>query len=138
MKRNNKLVILIALVTTAIIVWMPKGKKGNDTSLPALSTSFNQALPMIHMLPRKRTEFVGWSKDPFAKPPIEKVVKKTGNVSNLKLTAIIWDNKKASVFINNSILSVGDKITDKTVKQIEQNKVILTDGTKDYVLELQE
>lgn len=40
--------------------------------------------------------------------------------------------------INESIVRVGDKITDKTVKQIEKNRVILTDGTKDYVLELQE
>ncbi len=60
---------------------------------------------------------------------------KTSGTSNLALYAIIWRAKKPSALINNSIVEVGDKIADKTVKQIEENRVILTDGTNDYILE---
>jgi len=132
MQRNSKLTILIVLMTGVVFVWVPKGKKAKDASS---SASFAQALPMIRVVPKKRTEFVGWPRDPFAWPKGEE---KVGSISNLTLSAIMWGDKKASAFINNSIVSVGDEITDKTVKQIEQNRVILTDGTNDYVLELQE
>ncbi len=82
-------------------------------------------------MPRKRTEFVGWGRNPFAKLQTE-----ISSVSDLKLGAIMWGGKETSAVINNSIVSVGDKISNKTVKQIDKIRVILTDGTNDYVLEL--
>ena len=133
MKRNKKLAILIVLVTATIFVWAPKGKKANDASSPALSASFNQAMPMITIVPRKRTEFVDWPRNPFAKLQTEKEV---GSVSDLKLGVTMWGDKESSAFINGKFVSAGDKIDGKTVKQIEWDSVILTDGTNDYVLEL--
>ncbi len=138
MQRNKKLTILIVLVTAVVFVWVPKGKKANDTSSPVLLASLDQDIPTIGVVPRKRTEFVGWGKDPFAKPQIEiKEEKKVASVSDFKLGAIMWGDKP-SAFINNSIVSVGDKISDKTVKQIEQNRVIITDGINNYILKLKE
>jgi hypothetical protein len=138
MKRNKKLAILIVLMTGAVLIWAPKGKKAHDAPPAAASAFLDHAVPLTRLVTRKRTEFVDWGRDPFAKPQIEeKKENNTGSVSDLKLDAIMWDDK-ASAFINNSMVSVGDKIADKTVKRIEQNRVILTDGTKNYVLELQE
>lgn len=134
MKRNSKLAILIIIVTVAIFVWIPKGKKTKDVSTTS-SVTLVQAIPVTRAVPRKRTEFVDWPRDPFAKPQIEE--KKVGSVFDLKLSAIMWGDKKPSAFINGSLVSVGDKIGDKTVKEIGQNTVILTDGTNDYVLEMQ-
>jgi len=124
---------LIVFMTVAIFVWIPKGKKTKDVSSANSSVTFDQAIPVTRAVLRKRTEFVDWGRNPFTFPQREE---KIGSISNLALEAIIWDDKKASAFINNSIVYVGDKITNKTVKRIEQNRVILTDGTKDYVLEL--
>ena len=138
MKRNSKLAILIVLMTGAVFVWAPKGtrgKKAEDVSPNTPSVAFDQTIPLIRAVPRKRTEFVDWTRDPFVGPQREKEV---GSVSNLTLFSIMWNDEEAQAFINESIVRVGDKIADKTVKQIEQNRVILTDGTKDYVLELQE
>ena len=135
MQRNSKLAILIVFMIIAILVWVPKGKKSKDVSSTTSSVTFDQAIPVTRAVPRKRTEFVDWGRNPFTFPQREE---KIGSTSNLALSVIIWDDKKASAFINGTIVYVGDKITDKTVKQIEQNRVILTDGTKDYVLELQE
>jgi len=134
MQRNSKLAILIVFMTVAIFVWVPKGKKTKDVSSTASSVIFDQAMPVIRAVPRKRTEFVDWGRNPFTFPQREEV----GSISNLTLSCIIWNSEKPSAFINESIVCVGDKITDKTVKRIEQNRVILTDGTEDYVLELRE
>ncbi len=127
---------MIVLMTVAIFVWVPKGKKTKDISSTTSSVTFDRAIPMTRAVPRKRTEFVDWGRNPFAWLQRDE---KAGGVSNLTLFSIMWDDKGArAATINESIVRVGDKITDKTVKQIEQNRVILTDGTKDYVLELQE
>lgn len=136
MQRNSKLAIMVVLITVAIFVWLPKGKKTKDVSPATSSVTFEQAIPVTRAVPRKRTGFVNWGRDPFAWPQRGE---KIGSFSNLTLFSIMWDDKGArAAAINGSIVRVGDKITDKTVKRIEQNRVILTDGTKDYVLELQE
>ncbi|MFB0525777.1 MAG: hypothetical protein ACETVZ_09555 [Phycisphaerae bacterium] len=135
MKRNSKLAILIVFMTVAIFVWVPKGKKAKDVSSTTSTVAFDQAIPVTRAVPSKRTEFVDWGRNPFTFPQGEEEV---GSVSHLKLFAIIWNDKEALAFINESVVRVGDKITDKTVKRIEQDRVILTDGTKDYVLKLQE
>lgn len=136
MQRNSKVAILIVLMTVVIFVWAPKGKKAKDVAPTTSSVAFEQAIPVIGEVPRKRTEFVDWGRNPFAWPQRDE---KAGGVSNLTLFSIMWNDKGArAAAINESIVRVGDKITDKTVKRIEQNRVILTNGTDDYVLELQE
>ncbi len=135
MQRNSKVAILIVLMTVVIFVWVPKGKKAKDVSPTTSSVSFEQAIPVTRAVPRKRTEFIDWRRNPFT---FSQRKEKVGSVSNLRLLCIIVTDEGAQAAINESIVRVGDKITEKTVKRIEQNRVILTDGTKDYVLELQE
>ncbi len=135
MQRNRKLAILIVFMTVAIFVWVPKGKKAKDAPSTTSSVTLDQALPVTRAVLRKRTEFVDWGRDPFARPQRKEEV---SSVSNLALLCIIWDEEDAQAFINESIVCVGDKITDKAVKRVEQDRVVLTDGTKDYVLELRE
>jgi len=129
------LAILIVLVTAAIFVWVPKSKKTQGVSSTTSSVTFDRAIPVVRAVPRKRTEFVDWGRNPFAWPKREEEV---GGISDLALSCIIWNDEGTQAVIGKSIVRVGDKIGDKTVKRIEQNRVILTDGTKDYVLELQE
>ena len=130
---------MIILVAAAVFVWLPRGKKVGDTPPPAFSASLNQPISMVTTEPRKRTEFVGWPRDPFVKPQTkENQGEKTGGASGLKLGAIMWDDKNPSAFINGKFVNVGDKIENKTVKQIERDRVILTDGTNEYVLKLDE
>ena len=135
MKRNRKLAIMIVLITVSIFVWFPKGKKTKDSSSTTSSVTFDQVTPVTRAVLRKRTEFADWPRNPFAWPQGEE---KAGGISHLQLFAIIGGDDEAQAYINESLVRVGDKITDKTVKQIEQNQVILTDGTQDYVLKLRE
>jgi len=137
MKRNKKLAILIVFAAATILVWIPKGKNANDVSLNISTASFGQTIALIKATPKKRTEFVGWPRDPFAEPQMkEKEENTVGSVSDLKFDATVWDDRESSAFINGNFVSTGDKIDGKTVKQIEHDRVILTDGTNDYVLEL--
>jgi len=134
MQRNRKVAILIVLMTVVVFVWLPKGKKTKDAPSTTSSVTFEQAIPGTGAAPRKRPEFVDWGRDPFAWPQREE---KAGSFSNLTLFSIMWDDKGArAAAINGLIVRVGDKIINKTVKRIEQNRVILTDGTTDYVLKL--
>ncbi len=135
MQRNSKVAILIVFMAVAIFVWVPKGKKTKDVSSTTSSVAFDQAIPVTRAVPKKRTEFIDWRRNPFT---FSQRKEKVGSVSNLRLLCIIVTDEGAQAAINESIVRVGDKITEKTVKRIEQNRVILTDGTKDYVLELQE
>jgi hypothetical protein len=135
MQRNNKLAILMVLTVVVVFVWMPKGKKAKDVSSTTSSVTLKQARPVTGAVLRKRTEFVDWGRNPFSLPQTKKGV---NGIPNLAPSCIIWSDGKGLALINESIVRVGDKITDKTVKQIEHNRVILTDGTKDYVLDMQE
>ena len=129
MKRNNKPVILAVLIIAAVSIWIPKDKKPATVS----ADTSDQEIPIIMSLQKKRTEFIDWGRDPFAFSQ----EKGTGSTSNLVLRAIMWKAGKPSASINNSIVNVGDKISDKTVKQIENDRVILTAGTMECVLYLQ-
>ena len=133
MQRNSKLAILFVLMTVVIFVWVPKGTKTKGVATTTSSIAFDQAIPVMRAVPRKRTEFVDWGRNPFIFPQIKEEV---SSISNLELSGIIWSDGEGRAFINESIVCVGDKINDKTVKQIEKNRVILTNGTTDYVLKL--
>ncbi len=131
MKRNSKLTILIFLIIVVVFIWIPKGKKPASVS----ANTSEQTMPIITTAAKKRTEFVDWSRNPFVWPQKEE---ETGEILNLKVFAIVCDNEKSEAMIDESVVRVGDKIADKTVKHIEQDRVILTDGTKDYVLKFQD
>ncbi len=135
MQHRNKLPILVVLVIVAILVWVRKAEKTPDVASATAPVTVEQAIPVTRTVPRKRTEFVDWGRNPFVFPQRQE---EAGSISNLALFCITWNDEEATAFINGSIVHVGDKISDKTVKQIEPNRVILTDGTKDYVLELQQ
>jgi hypothetical protein len=140
------LAILIVLVTAAIFVWLPKSKKtqedrGQKTEDRRQRTedrgqkTEDRRQKTDNLTSDFRLLTSDWGRNPFAWPKGEEEV---GGISGLALSCIIWNDEGTQAVIDRAIVRVGDKIGDKTVKRIEQNRVILTEGTKDYVLELQE
>ena len=118
----------------AIIVCIPKRTKTAGASSTTSPVTFDQAIPVVREVTGKRTEFVDWGRNPFSFTQKED----TDDLPNLELSCIMWFVDDAQAFINQSLVRSGDKIANKTVKRIEKDRVILTDGTKDYVLKLQE
>jgi hypothetical protein len=131
MKRNSKLTILTFLIIVVIFIWIPKGKKPAAVS----ANTSEQTMPLVSTAAKRRSEFVDWSRNPFVWPQQQE---ETGKISNLKVFAIICENEKSEAMIDESVVRVGDKIAGKTVKQIESDRVVLTDGTKDYILKFQD
>ncbi|MBC8392807.1 MAG: hypothetical protein H8E17_09625 [Deltaproteobacteria bacterium] len=132
MKQNNKIIMLGVLVIVVVFTWIPKGAKPATASADTEVDAPEQEIPIMIAAPGKRTEFVDWGRDPFSFSQGEK----TGDISTLSLRAIMWDAENPSAYINDLIVIVGDRIADKTVKQIEKTRVTLTDQKTDYVLEL--
>jgi len=56
--------------------------------------------------------------------------------SDLTLYGIIWDKDNPIAIINETIVKTGDKVGISTIKKIEQDCVIVNDGSRDYKLNL--
>lgn len=78
----------------------------------------------------KRSKFKSWKRNPFV--PVGAPA-----FSNLVLSGIIWNKEKPKAVIDGALVSKGDKINGNTVLDIQTNRVILTDGTKDFELKLE-
>lgn len=81
----------------------------------------------------RRTNFSTWGRDPFSSGP---AASPPTSVSDMSLTGILWDDRAPLAVINDNPVAVGDKIGMYTVAEIDKDKVILTDGTKNYELTL--
>lgn len=150
--QNKKLVVLIILGIAAVfsliygITASPKGK-GARAAKPAITREAETIQPVKKLLLKERhavkTKFKSWGRNPFIQKKIqeeiqEKIQEKPPVPESLKLTlnGIMWNEKTPRVFINNTILSKGDKIGKNTIVDIKQNSVILNDGTKDFEIRL--
>jgi type II secretory pathway component PulC len=78
-------------------------------------------------------------RDPFlsSKNPQELIVSAVKKPAvELKLSGILWDDNVPSAIINSSIVKIGDLIEEKTVVDIEKNRVIMMENGKILVIEL--
>lgn len=78
----------------------------------------------------KRSKFKSWKRNPFV--PVG-----APTSSNLILSGIIWNKENPKAVIGDALVSKGDKISGNTVLDIQTNRVILTDGAKDFELKLE-
>ena len=131
MEKNKKIAILVAFIIIAIFIWMPRGgKKGRVSPPKQMPASTQEAAPRIKARRKQRSEFADWGRNPFV------WLEKTGPLSGLSLSGIVWDEAAPYAIISGTVVRAGDEIAGKIVKGIEPNRVILTDGQNDYVLEL--
>lgn len=73
------------------------------------------------ILPSKKAAVVPWGRDPF----VALTGKRAGGTVDLKLTAIIYNNRKPSAIVNNKIIYIGDSIDGQKVIDITKQYVIL-------------
>jgi hypothetical protein len=78
----------------------------------------------------KRSNYNSWSRNPFT---IGTSIK-AGSEDTLE--GIIWDEKLPLALINGKTVKIGDKVGLDRVTDIQKNKVILNDGTRDRELQL--
>ncbi|MEA3346668.1 MAG: hypothetical protein U9Q21_01095 [Candidatus Auribacterota bacterium] len=140
--KNKKLIILAALLVVVIFVWgrtfvSPLREKGNKTTVRATDSSSRDERSedfLIQEVPKRlwaKSAYPSWGRDPFTIPktPVDISVE-------LKLNGIMWDRDNPLTIINGKVLKTGGKIGTNTVINIKQDKVILSDGNREFELKL--
>lgn len=75
------------------------------------------------------------TRDPFSDLPVTIINKSSPNT--LSLSGILWDTQNPLALINGMTVKVGDKVRNYIITNIEQDKVVLNDGTKDFELKIE-
>lgn len=79
----------------------------------------------LYNLLEKHAQSIELKRDPFTAAPI--IIKKETQ-SGIELTGILWDKEKPLAVIDGKIVKEGQRVGDKTVMEIKQDRVILSDG----------
>ena len=135
MNRNKKIVMLIVLLAVVAFVWTPKGNKPASASADTHDDLMPITTDNDTVVRKMSIRFNEWGRDPFIRLE-EDEDEDTQDLSNLTVYSIIFIGEEPEAMIDDKIVHVGDKISGKTVKKIEKDKVILTDGKMDYVLKV--
>ena len=133
--QNKKLVVLILLVIICVLIWIPREKRKKWIASKGALSSAQESKSTVRpgAAKRKRSEFVGWGVNPF----IWNRGQHSDAVVDLTLSGIIWDRHFPYAIINNMVVHEQDTVGGKTVKRIERDKVIITDGFQDFTLTLE-
>lgn len=143
------IVIFIIVLTNSImkirgkIPPAPKPKLVDEVSEPPALTTRKETLSVkteqfisketLKKDIRQKTE-PSWGRDPFVRE--ETVISQDSGVSSLKLMGITTGGSKSMAIINNEIVNVGSKVGKFTVLKIVKDRVVLTDGEKNFELML--
>lgn len=132
---NKKKIILGILIAVSIFVWargLGVGFKFKVKPVAAREGAPPISLD-IHKRQKARTAYEAWGRSPF--------MVTTGPASlgiELKLGGITYDPTTGKCcLINDKLVHVGEIIGDYRVIRINQDKVIVSDGAKDYELRLE-
>jgi len=137
--QNKKVLVLTILSIGAVISLIygmtarPRYKGSTSRTQEMKSETPVPTQPRKRIIPIKRraakTKHETWGRDPFT-------LKK--GVSGLVLDGIMWNEKNPRAMVSGELVRKGDKIGDKTVMDVQRDKVILNDGKVDTVLRLNE
>lgn len=132
MKREKILQMLLPfLVVVALVVWVrgmgsfrKKGPRGifhdPGSGEGTISSSSSDVLTRV----RPKTLYTEWGRDPFD----VYAVKSQKSI----LSGVLWERESPQAMINDEIVGIGGKAGLYTVVDIQQDRVILNDGTKDF------
>ena len=140
MQNNTTKVILAVMLGIAGIFSIIHGitasspRRSRSASPAAAVVRSQRQAPEGKALPAERfaarTRFKGWRRHLFAPSGTY------GDSSALVLNGIFAKGKTYKAMIGDTIVMKGDKIGPNTVVDVQKNKVILNDGTKDFELNL--
>lgn len=139
MKDNNKKVILLVILVMIAVFNIARNLGVSPDEPDSGITSGRDGGPRVAFDPSdavrgaKKTDFESWKRSPFI--PTEVAAKE---VPMLALSGIFWDEDKATAIIDDEIVTIGDRIGDIVVVDIQKHTVKLNDGEDDFELTLQE
>lgn len=136
--QNKKLLLLIVLSIASVFslfygIFTPSRTKRNiltkNSGIQKVKTIMTEKGIISLTRRAKRSNYSSWGRNPFAisGTPIRRF-------EGLILNGILWDNKSPMAIVNEKIVKIGDKIDGNVVVDIEQDRVILNDGSKNIEL----
>ena len=139
--QDKKVVALIILTVLAVISLIygvtaspkPRSKSAVTAERQVAIASPQCAATNVISTKRrsKRSQFKAWKRNPFAAGLTASTVKE------LTLNGIIWNKTKPKAMIGNAIVEKGDTIGANKVVDIQPDRVILNDGTKNFELRIE-
>ena len=134
--QDKKVIALIILAILAVISLIYGVTASPKTRVKSAAVSQSQTVtpsPNVASVQRRarRSQFKVWKKSPFARARIKPEAPK------FVLNGIIWSDVKPRAMIGNTMVVKGDTIDGNKVIDIRPGKVILSDGTKNFELEME-
>lgn len=147
---SNNEKIAIAVISCALIIstyyyltqWANSFKKTLKVVAPLtppLKTPTTAETKEVEKKVEKKAEEVKTFniRDPFlSSNDVDSVVVEKNPAFDLKLKGILWDDQIPTAIINSKVVKIGDLISNKTVVDIEKDKVILMEDGEVYLLKL--
>ena len=138
--KNRRLIILVAVgciaalsVIRGIMNFSKDTRSKPDASLgSAPTTSKNAPINLPEGTEMARTKYSSWGRNPFA--AVE--AGSRSEASGLSLSGIAWEANRPQAVINGRIVGVGDEVAGSRVVEINQDSVVLSDGSNRFVLKL--
>ena len=138
--QDKKVIALIVLAVLAVISLIygvtasPKGRAKSAVAVErqvaiALSQGTKNIVSTERLL--KRSQFKAWKRNPFVSG------QKALAMTELTLNGIIWNKTKPKAMIGDALVVKGDTVGVNKVVDIQPDRVILNDGTKDFELKIE-
>lgn len=131
--------VLILILIFAIFSGIKgRANKKQIAKMPPLQQNVTPAAQNIRQEPlsailKKESQNLQLKRDPFGAAPIVTIKR---NDQGIALTGISWDKNNPTAIIDNEIVSVGDKVGGNTVVDIKEDRVILSDGSRNLEIRL--
>ena len=136
-KKVIALIILVVLAAISLIYGItasPKrGAKSTTVAMKEVTEMPPQAAETTVGSVRraKRSQYKMWKRNPFSSGQAD------STMSDLTLSGIVWNKSRPKAMIGDAIVVKGDTIGNNRVVDIQPDKVILNDGTKDFELRIE-
>ena len=139
-KKIVALIILTVLAVISLIYGATAVPKGRVKSAAITEGQVAIASPQVAVAAKnvlsterraRRSQFKTWKRSPFVDSQAASAT------SELTLNGIIWNKNKPKAMIGDAMVVKGDTVGANKVVDIQPNKVILNDGTKDFELKIE-
>jgi len=149
--KNEKIVLIVIIVILALFgnhifnKWISSLKNNNNvivTMIPPVQPKLPDPIIMkkVDQVEEIVLEpIVEKIRDPFLPSRNPEKIQTTAIKKpkvRLKLSGILWDDKIPSAIINSKVLEIGDLIENKTLVDIERDRVIIMEDGEIFIMEL--
>ena len=147
-KQRTQIIITTGLIVVFVIAWanafkamraQSKNKSPAQSTVPSagvLETHIDEIQNQAPVVAQKKAadtdnyDTLEWKRCPFSGV----ILSDEASMADLRLNGIIWDEERPQVLINNEPYVTGEHVGRYTIVGIFKNKVVLSDGEKEFEL----